>query len=358
MSEIQVIVEQKLGTINFNFLEIKENLSNMMELYKDAQFTEETSSDAKKEVAALRKIKKALSDRRIEVKKEYMKPYDDFEVKVKELTTLIDGPIELIDNQVKVFEEKKKAEKKQKIQEVYEELIGKVKEYLPLSKIYDSKWENAATSIKSIRSEIEQVVSSTAMAVETIQGMNSEVVPKALALYEQNLSLADAISYINKHEHMKADILAKEEKKRKEEEERKRIAEENRIRDEERKRIAEEERIREEVRQKVFEEDNQRRLEEEKQRKVAEELLKAETNEDPFTVIPSLEEEILEEPFEISLVEEDHPQEEPFTIEPELPFVTVGETKAIFTVIGSFDEIEQVELYLNSIGLFWERNDV
>lgn len=366
MNELQVIVKQNLGSIDFNFKEIKENLTNMMELYKDAQFTEETSSDAKKEVATLRKIKKALNDRRIEVKKEYMQPYDDFETKVEELTSLIDKPIRLIDTQVQVFEEKRKAEKKQKIYDIYSELIGDLGDYLPISKIYDSKWENVSVSIKSIRDEIEQVISSTDMAVNTIKGMNSEVVTKALEQYRQNLSLADAISYINKHEQMKAEILAKEEQKRKEEEERKCIAEENRIREqerqrvleEERKRITEENRIREEERQKILDEERQRLLKEERERKATEELLQAESAKlVDFTSALPCHDEFIEEPFEIIPADNDSFTEEPFIIEPELPFVTVGETKAVFTVIGSFDEIEQVELYLNSIGLFWERND-
>ena len=385
-NELEVKVKQQLGVINFNFEEIKDNLTGMMELYKGTQFTEDTSAAAKKEVATLKKIKKALNDRRIEVGKEYSKPYDDFVTKVKELTALIDEPIELIDVQVKVFEEKKKAEKKLKIQAAYDELIGEMGAYLPLDKIYDIKWENASTSMKSIKEDIEQVVSSTDMAVSTIKGMNSEVVPKALEQYRQNLSLSDAITYINKHEQMKADILAKEEKKRKEEEECKRIAEESRIKEEERKRVIEDERkrvseenrIREEERKKLAEEERvkqEEKLKVEEKRKAEEklrvlELIKVEQaakaepikeelqveintyenpnevliNEEPFSDIESMEDEFSEEPF----------GEE---IEIDLPFVTVGEIKSSFTVVGTLEELEQVDMYLNSIGVFFERKD-
>jgi hypothetical protein len=349
-NELEVKVKQQLGKISFNFDEIKDNLSNMMELYKDAQFTEETSAEAKKEVAALRKIKKALSDRRIEVKKEYMQPYDDFEAKVKELTALIDDPIELIDKQVQVFEEKKKAEKKQKIQDTYNEIVGEMGEYLPLSKIYDAKWENASVSMKSIKDEIEQAVSSTVMAVDTIKGMNSEVVSQALELYRKDLSLANAITYINKHEQMKAEILAKEEARRKEEEERKRRAEEDRIREEERKRVVEEERIRKEARQKAIEEERQRVTEEEKF--ITESEIKINQVE-----IPPVIDDLPEEPFEEEAFSDEPFTDEPFDVDQELPFVTVGEIKATFTVVGTFEEVEQVEIYLNSMGLFFERND-
>lgn len=328
MGELQVKVNNELGKIQFNFEELKENLSNMMELYKDAKFSEDTTVAAKKEVATLRKIKKALDTRRIEIKKEYMQPYDDFEIKVKELKCLIDEPIELIDKQVKAFEKKKKEEKRESIEEMYKDLIGNMQEYLPLTKIYNNKWENASVSMKSIQEEMDQAISSTTMAVQTIQGMNSDVTDKALEQYKQDLSLANAISYINKHEQMKAEILAKEEQKRKAEEERKRKEEEERIREEERKRVAEEERIRKEAEQKAIEEERKRVAEEEKAKENLSDSL-----EKPFT-------------------------EAQFENKDELPFVTVGEVKATFTVVGTPKELEQIEMYLNSIGMTFERKDV
>ena len=349
MGELQVKVQNQLGKIEFNFAELKDSLSNMMSAYADAQFTEESSKEAKGEVATLRKIKKALSDRRIEVKKEYMQPYDDFESKVKELTELIDKPIELIDAQVKAFDEKKKAEKKEKIQELYGELIGELEEYLPLSKIYDSKWENASTTMKSIQEEMETAISSTEMAVSTIKGMNSEVTDKALEQFKADLSLANAISYINKHEQLKAEILAKEEQKRKEEEERRRRAEEERIREEERKRVAEEERIKDEVRQKAIEEERQRVAEEESKKVKAEpveEFIPAPSNDEPEGLEDAFN--VNEEPFE----------EEPFEVEGELPFVTVGEVKAVFTVVATEEEVEEIEYFMNSIGVQFERGDI
>lgn len=364
-NELEVKVKQELGKISFNFIEIKDNLSAMMQLYKDAKFTEETSTVAKKEAATLKKIKKALSDRRIEVKKECMKPYDDFEAKVKELTALIDEPIELIESQVQVFEEKKKAEKKQKIQDSYNELIGEMGEYLPFLKIYDSKWENTSVSMKSIKDEIEQAVSSVEMAVATIQGMNSEVMPKALEQYKKDLSLANAITYINKHEQMKADILAKEEQKRKEEEERKRIAEENRIKaderqrviEEERKRVAEENRIREEERKKIAEEE---RIKEEErlkaEAKLREEELSKSVEEVPSEPVQT-EDDLPEESFDEEPFSEEAFTDEAFEVENELPFVTVGEIRTTFTVVGAEYELQQVEMYLNSLGLFYERKD-
>ncbi len=343
-NELQVKVNNQLGKIKFNYEEIKENLAEVMDVYKQTEVTVDTVSQSKKDIATLRKIKKALNDRRIEVKKEYMAPYDDFEDKVKELTSLIDEPIVLIDKQVKEFEEREKEEKREKIKEIYNEEIGEMTEYLSLERIYNTKWENKSTTLKSIREEIEQVVSSTQMSVDTIKGMNSEVEQQALKGFKNDLSLSNAITYINKHEQLKAEILAKEAQKRKEEEERKRRQEEERIREQERQRVIEEERIRREAREKAIEEERQRIAEEEAQKKALEEEGREEL------------EKIKEEDIEV--VEDDKPfteedesfdiDEEPFVIDEEEPFDVEPFTEVRKSIIieGTDEELEQAELLL------------
>lgn len=360
-TELQVIVNQVPGKIDFNFEEIKINLAAQMELYKDTQLTEETSAEGKRDIATLRKIKKAIDDKRIEVKKDCLKPYTEFEKKANELIGLIDKPIELIEKQVKVFEEKKKAEKKVKIQESYNELIGDLTEYLPFTKIYDSKWENTSVSMKSIREELEKVISSTDMAVQTIKDMNSEVVPKALEQYKQNLSLADAISYINRYEQQKAEILRTEEEKRKAEEECKRIAEENRIKEQEKKRILEEEQQRKAEEKRIREEERARLAEENKRAAV-----KVEKPVVPVNIpVESLPEEqpFLPEDLEKAFEPETETEEsfdQPFEVEEELPFITVEEytVQSVFNITGTQEELEQVEMFLNSLGLIYERTDI
>ena len=72
MGELQIRVKNELGNIEFNFEELKEELAITMSAYDGVEFTEDTANKGKKESATLKKIKKALSDRRIEVKKEYI----------------------------------------------------------------------------------------------------------------------------------------------------------------------------------------------------------------------------------------------------------------------------------------------
>ena len=112
---LEVQISRNNGTIDFNFEDLKDALTAELELYKNLVFTEDTKADAKKTVAELRKLKKQISDKRIEVKKLYMQPYTDFEAKVKELDKLINEPITFISEQIDAFEQKRIEENMAKV---------------------------------------------------------------------------------------------------------------------------------------------------------------------------------------------------------------------------------------------------
>lgn len=224
MKNTQIKVTQNAGTISFNFEEIKEQLSAEMAYYKGMLFTEETKKEAKETVAALRKLKKEVSDRRIEIKKAYLQPYDDFEAKVKELDALINEPIAFISEQVAEFERRRVEEKKKLIGEIYAGIMAEhdfVAEYLPLDRIYDSKWENATTTQKAITEAIADRVERMERDLYTIREMQSEFEDKGLAKYKSTLELADAIAVMNQYQKQKEEIMRRE----KEREERQRAEE-------------------------------------------------------------------------------------------------------------------------------------
>lgn len=307
MNELQVIVNQNLGTIDFNFEEIKADVSQMVSAYEGATFHEETAVSAKGEVATLRKIQKAIESKRIEVKKDCLKPYDEFEKKTKELVALIEVPIVAIETQVKAFEEAEKARKREDIRAAYNELIGDMKEFIPLEKIYNPKWENKSVTITAVRSDLDVVISSTSVAVSTISGMDSEAVAKALAQFKADLNLSNAIAYINNYERQKAEILAREEARRKADEERSR----KELAEKEERRIREEERA---------------RIEHELHMQKEKEVILEEIKPDP----------VYEEPFIVG--------EEPFNVGERVYEVNITEL-----------EVETLEMFLDSIGAVYRR---
>ncbi len=223
--EISVKLEQTPAVIRFNYEDAKKQLSAILEEYQGAVFTDDSIKTAKVIVAELRKQKKALNDRRIAFEKEYMKPYKEKESQVKDVISLFDTPINFIADQISGYEERKKEEKKAEISTTYYEVIGNMVEYLPLEKIYNPKWENATFKLNDVKKEMQEVISSTEQSINTIKAMKSEAVEKALLRFKIDLSLANAITYINNYEAQKAEILRKE-NERKEQEEKRRQDEE------------------------------------------------------------------------------------------------------------------------------------
>lgn len=216
-------VEQTEGIVNIsNFEEIKANVQASMELYKSMTFTEDTLSEARSTVATLRKLSKHLDDKRKDVKKKCMMPYEEFENKINELQNIIAEPIELITRQTKEYEDKRIKQKKEEIQQIYDDCIEGMQKYIPLERIYDRTWENKGTSAKKIKEAIETYVDNAKMSVETIKNMHSEAEQRALEAFKRTLDLSVAVNLITKYEADKAEILKKEQERIAAEEERKR----------------------------------------------------------------------------------------------------------------------------------------
>ena len=213
---LEVQISRNNGTIDFNFEDLKDALTAELELYKNLVFTEDTKADAKKTVAELRKLKKQISDKRIEVKKLYMQPYTDFEAKVKELDKLINEPITFISEQIDAFEQKRIEEKRELINEIYLELVSEREDiagYVELNRVYDSKWENTSTSKKTIQEAITSYLDSVDNDIAAIESMESEYEAKALMRYKETGVLSDALLTIRQWEKQKEEILKAEEEK-------------------------------------------------------------------------------------------------------------------------------------------------
>ena len=313
MNELTLSVKQNPGVIELNFNEIEKALDAKLAEYKGAVFTEESKPIAKAEIANLRKLKKEFEDARKGVKREWMKPYEDFEAKMKRLTEKIDEPINLIDSQLKEFERKRKEERREKIQQIYEEAVGDMAEYCELERIYDPKWENATTTVKSIKDSITQSVENVRTAVNTISGMQSDAVEKALEIYKDSQDMAKAIAYIKNYEQQRAEIMRREEERRRQEEERRRKAEEERIRESERAAAEREAKIREQA---------VKEAEAAQQEKAAA----------PFEAEKTGGDEIM-------------------------PFVQPDTRTVIYRVVATEEDLQAIDMALDSIGVYYERRD-
>lgn len=184
----EVIIPEK---ITFNYDELKRELTEKVSMYETLVYTDENIKEAKADRANLNRLKKTLNDERIRREKEYMVPFNAFKAKMNEIISIIDKPVAIIDKQVKEFEEKQKQEKRAAIEEVFG-TIG-FQTFVTLDMIFNDKWLNASTSLKSIEEEMKQLMYRFSTDLLTLNNL-PEFGFEAVEVYKTTLDINKAIS--------------------------------------------------------------------------------------------------------------------------------------------------------------------
>lgn len=218
---------QFLKKIGWNKDEIKKAVISITEQYKGLAYTEEQLQEAKKDRAMLNAMKKDISDRRIQVKKALLEPYDVFESEVKEVVALIDEPIEMIGKQIEAYEDKVREEKNTALAQFFSENIGELSEVVSYDRIFNPKWLNKTASLSSCKAEIQKIIDdiNTDLAA-IISSVDEKYQVFAKDYYLQHgFNLSKALGEANRIQEMdkkaEADRKAREEAERQREEARK-----------------------------------------------------------------------------------------------------------------------------------------
>ncbi len=176
----------------FNFSEIKAEISEKVQKYETLVYTDEQIRDAKKDRAALNKLKKALNDERLKREREFIQPFIEFKAQVAELVNIIDKPIALIDAQVKEYDEKRKREKQMEIGNLWDEMPNKP-EWLQLKQIFEDSWLNATEKLSSIKDRLSGWIARANEDIKTLESM-PDIDIEAIDTYKITLDLNRAIA--------------------------------------------------------------------------------------------------------------------------------------------------------------------
>ena len=189
--------EVKIPELTFNFEELKTDLTERLAYYTSLVVTEDAITEAKADRATLNKLKAALDEKRKEVKRQCLAPYDQFEKKIKELIALVDQPVAAIDSQLKAFEAAKKEEKQAAIVELYNTLVGEyLRTVIPLERIQKKDWLNATKPISKIKEEISEIVVGVTCDLEVLNTMEvDDYSPAVRAKYIETLDLSKALAH-------------------------------------------------------------------------------------------------------------------------------------------------------------------
>ena len=197
---VPVEVKNNIGTIEDNLDVVEASIRQKLAEYTQVVITKDSIQDGKELLADIRKEKKSLDDERKAIKKAWMKPYETFEARAKKIIDLYDEPVRLIHSQLEAYEEDRKAAKRNNIKKIYEFVVkenAELADWLPLEKIYDTKWENATCKDKTIREAMEMAFSQIKISISTIQSMQSAWEEDALNVLKDTGSLPLAIEKIN-----------------------------------------------------------------------------------------------------------------------------------------------------------------
>lgn len=157
--------------IQFNYDELKQELTEKVSMYETMVYTDDQIKQAKADKANLNKLKKALNDERIRREKEYLQPFNEFKAKINEIISIIDKPVAVIDKQVKEYEEKCKEDKRQTILEYFDTRKPSFPEWLTIEQIFDDRWLNASTSMKSIKDTIDGWINRVNSELKTLEAL-------------------------------------------------------------------------------------------------------------------------------------------------------------------------------------------
>ena len=105
---VSVQVKGNVGTIEDNLDAVELCIREKVQEYSMMVITEDSVKNGKKFLADIRKEKKALDDDRKAIKERWMAPYEAFEKRAKQIISLYDEPVNVINGQLAEYEEKRR----------------------------------------------------------------------------------------------------------------------------------------------------------------------------------------------------------------------------------------------------------
>ena len=203
MNELELISRQQPGQVSIDNLEqIKSALAVYLTRYENPVYTEETLNLAKEDKKELTRLRRQLDERRKDVKRTYLEPYNAFEAQVKELLAMIDAPLDGIKSFVSEMDEREKAAKRAAIEAYCRAHSGALQSLaepvLASPAFIEPRWLNKSTSAKTWQGEADAKLERVARDVALLETMGAEQKDALLTHYLDRLDIEDTKAYRDK----------------------------------------------------------------------------------------------------------------------------------------------------------------
>lgn len=152
------------GTVDENIQQVHEQVTQWLESFPQdlSDCTEDDIASMKSDCASLRAGKDTIESERKRIRKEYLKPLEEFENKVKPITKEIDAAISTYKNKLDQYETDRKAKKRLEVEDWWNSNRPQIYK-IDISKVWDDRYLNKTgigeTWQKDLQSKIDRIKS-------------------------------------------------------------------------------------------------------------------------------------------------------------------------------------------------------
>lgn len=190
------------GSVDENINQVHEQVRSWLASFPTdlSNCTESDIASMKSNCASLRSGKKTIEEERKRIKKEYLKPLDEFEAKVKPITVEIDKAIDMYKSKLDEYEVIRCDKKRNEITEWWNAHRNPMMKP-DISLVWDERYLNKTGIGQTWQEDLQSKIDKIDADLSVIGSMNSNMdqLNFVSARYSEHLDLSRAISEWNEH---------------------------------------------------------------------------------------------------------------------------------------------------------------
>lgn len=168
----QLVVSFTPSLIRANFAALDAHVEELLAPYCDAEYdltTPENIKAAKADRKYLNGLHKELEERRRAVKRDYMRPLDEFERQLAPITGKVKAASDRIKRGLDEAEDRRRAAKRAELEAHYEDMAGLLAPVVPYERLHEEQWLNKTYAMAKAEGELEAKVERLAQDWETLK---------------------------------------------------------------------------------------------------------------------------------------------------------------------------------------------
>jgi hypothetical protein len=209
--DLQLVVERRVeGELLTNAVKIREFVLARVKDYSPDNYIGKVK-EAKEDRAVLNKAAKELSDKRLELERQFMAPFQEFKQVIGETVDAIKEASSKVGKVISEVEEREREERREEIRAFY---TGTGFDLVPFEHLLDSKWLNKSTSKKAWSEEFAAKIDKIKSDLSSLDSV--EFAEDAKAFYLETLDIGRALQHARQLKERR-EALRAQEKERQEE---------------------------------------------------------------------------------------------------------------------------------------------